>query len=229
MKRALAEIARRHKLSLVERPSSDAARFDLTFHGLRTHSIRIVARFAHANPRGTVSPRLAIIIDDLGNDLSSGRSVISLPFPLTVSVLPHLPFSTELADKAYGSGDQVLLHLPMQPKSPRIQAEQSELRIGMDARQVRSALANMLDTVPHVVGVNNHEGSRATSDPALMEALMPALRERGLFFIDSRTAPTTVAYDAAERAGIAAASRKVFLDDSPHPGAIREQLKIAAD
>ena len=117
----------------------------------------------------------------------------------------------------------------MQPESARIQSEQSELRVGMDTRQVRSVLANMLDTVPHVVGVNNHEGSRATSDTALMEASTPALRERGLFFIDSRTAATTVAYDAAERAGIAAASRKVFLDDSPQPGAIREQLKIAAD
>jgi polysaccharide deacetylase 2 family uncharacterized protein YibQ len=86
----------------------------------------------------------------------------------------------------------------------------------------------MLETVPHVVGVNNHEGSLATSDPALMEALMPALRERGLFFIDSRTTAATVAYDEAERAGLAAASRKVFLDDRPQRDAIRAQLQTAA-
>ena len=75
--------------------------------------------------------------------------------------------------------------------------EPDELRVGMRAQEVPAALAGMLETVPHAVGVNNHEGSRATSDPALMDALMPALRERGLFFIDSRTAAATVAYDAA--------------------------------
>ncbi len=71
----------------------------------------------------------------------------------------------------------------------------------------------MLETVPHAVGVNNHQGSRATSDAALMQALMPLLRERGLFFIDSRTDAKTVAYDMAKRDGVRAASRKVFLDD----------------
>ena len=73
-------------------------------------------------------------------------------------------------------------------------------------------MAGMLGTVPHAVGVNNHQGSRATSDVALMQALMPVLRERGLFFIDSRTEAKTVAYDIAKRDGVRAASRKVFLD-----------------
>ena len=86
----------------------------------------------------------------------------------------------------------------------------------------------MLDTVPHAAGVNNHEGSRATADTALMEALMPALRARGLFFIDSRTTAATVAYDTAERSGVRAASRKVFLDDTPERAAILAQLELAA-
>jgi polysaccharide deacetylase 2 family uncharacterized protein YibQ len=116
----------------------------------------------------------------------------------------------------------------MQAQSAGVRPEEAELRVGMSAEQVRSTLAGMLETVPHVVGVNNHEGSLATSDPALMEALMPALRERGLFFIDSRTTAATVAYDAAERAGIAAASRKVFLDDTTQRDAIRAQLETAA-
>ena len=84
----------------------------------------------------------------------------------------------------------------------------------------------MLDTVPHAVGVNNHEGSRATSDPALMNELMPALHERGLFFIDSRTSASTVAYDAAQRSGVASASRKVFLDDNVDREAIDAQIVL---
>jgi polysaccharide deacetylase 2 family uncharacterized protein YibQ len=233
LEHALAEIARRHKMSIVERSSAEVERFDLAFHGTHTHTVRVVmplAARAHPakQPRSGAAPRLAIIIDDLGNDRAAGDAVISLPFPLTVSVLPKLPYSAELSEEAYRRGDQVLLHLPMQAQSATVPPEQAELRVGMSAEEVRATLAGMLETVPHVVGVNNHEGSLATSDPALMAALMPALRDRGLFFIDSRTTAATVAYDAAERAGIAAASRKVFLDDTVQPAAIRAQLEAAA-
>jgi polysaccharide deacetylase 2 family uncharacterized protein YibQ len=82
--------------------------------------------------------------------------------------------------------------------------------------------------VPHAAGVNNHQGSRATADPALMEALMPELRQRGLFFIDSRTSAATVAYQAAEHSGVRAASRKVFLDDTATREAVLAQLELAA-
>ena len=98
----------------------------------------------------------------------------------------------------------------------------------MSAAQVSSTVAGMLETVPHAVGVNNHQGSRATSNAALMQALMPLLRERGLFFIDSRTEAKTVAYDVAKRDGVRAASRKVFLDDVETREAIVAQLELAA-
>ncbi|MDE3110792.1 MAG: divergent polysaccharide deacetylase family protein, partial [Acidobacteriota bacterium] len=171
--------------------------------------------------------RLAIIIDDLGNDPAEAKSVLALPFPVTASVLPHLDYSRQTAEQAWRHGDQVLLHLPMQPLG-EASPEAIELRPGMSARQVQSALAGMLQTVPHAIGVNNHEGSRATADPQLMAELMPALRARGLFFVDSRTTAATVAYDAAERAGVRAASRKVFLDDTAERGAVLAQLDLAA-
>jgi hypothetical protein len=142
-------------------------------------------------------------------------------------VLPNLAYSADIAEEAYRRGDQVLLHLPMEAQSANAQPESSELRVGMNAKQVRGALFSMLDSVPHVVGVNNHEGSRATSDAALMNELMPALHERGLFFIDSRTSASTVAYDAAQRSGVASASRKVFLDDTVDRDAIDAQINLA--
>jgi len=122
----------------------------------------------------------------------------------------------------------VILHLPMQPIDDGAQSEKIELRVGMSPNQVGSVLAGMLASVPHAVGVNNHEGSRATADPQLMAELMPLLRARGLFFIDSRTTAATVAYEAAERAGVRAASRKVFLDDVTTREAVLAQLDLAA-
>jgi len=229
--RALGEIARRHKMSVVESASGGVSRFDLALRGIRTHTIRVAtplrARVYPPAPHAG-SPRLAIIVDDLGSDRAAGDAVLALPFPLTLSVLPHLPFSSEISEKAFRRGDQVLLHLPMEAESGAVRPEPDELRVGMSAQDVPGVLAGMLATVPHAAGVNNHEGSRATSDPALMGALMPALRERGLFFVDSRTAATTVAYDAALRSGVAAASRKVFLDDEQTPEAIQAQLDLAA-
>jgi len=86
--------------------------------------------------------------------------------------------------------------------------------VGMRAPEVARIVESDLESVPNAAGVNNHMGSRATSDPALMAEVMKELSARKLYFIDSRTAPSTVALDAARRAGIPAFYRSVFLDDT---------------
>ena len=229
---ALDEIARRHELSVKETTSNNIRRFDFASDGMRTHTIHIItpltARLPAVQKQGRGNARLAIIIDDLGYDREAADALLALGFPLTVSVLPHLALSAEVAEEAYRRGDQVMLHLPMQAESDATKTEEIELRVGMNKQQVASALEGMLETVPHAVGVNNHQGSRATADPALMATLMPELRRRGLFFVDSRTLASTVAYDTAERLGVRAASRKVFLDDSANREAILGQLELAA-
>ena len=124
---ALQTIARKHDLSITETASSGVIRFDCAFHGARTHTVHIVtplAMRAAAHPSvpsrqssNAASPRLAIIIDDLGYDRSAADAVLALGFPLTVSVLPHLPLSGELAEEAQRRGDQVMLHLPMESEA----------------------------------------------------------------------------------------------------------------
>jgi uncharacterized protein len=235
LRKSLVGIAQRHELALVEMPSVDGVRFDLVFRGRRTHSIFLTLAVSPPTSasRTSARPSLAIIVDDLGHDRASADALLALPFPLTISVIPHLPFSTEVADAVYRRGDQVILHMPMQSEaegepSEGVTPEPIELRVGMNPEQVESDLRAMLETVPHAAGVNNHQGSRATADPALMAALMPDLRERGLFFIDSRTTAATVAYATAERSGVRAASRKVFLDDTPTREAVLAQLDLAA-
>ena len=229
---ALDDIARRHKLRILETASGGVLRFDFSSQGFRTHTVHavtpVMARSRPPAARGAKNARLVIIIDDLGHDRASADSLFGMPFPVTVSVLPHLPLSAAVAEEAYRRGDQVLLHLPMESEADGVKPEPIELHAGMNSAQVENSLAGMLDTVPHAMGVNNHQGSRATADPALMAELMPALHERGLFFIDSRTTAATVAYDAAKRAGVPAASRKVFLDDTPSRDAILAQLNLAA-
>jgi len=171
-------------------------------------------------------PRLAIVIDDLGNDRAQADAVFGLAYPMTVSVLPHEPASSEIAKEARRRGYQVMLHLPIASQAGE-KDEPIELRPGMDPSAVEHTLAGMLETVPYASGVNNHEGSLGTADPQLMDELMPLLRERHLFFIDSRTTVATVAESAAHAAGVPATSRNVFLDDDQSLAAVRRQLDLA--
>jgi hypothetical protein len=224
----LTRVAQFHHLRRVARPGAPGTeRFDYLANGRRTQSIHLITPIAAA-PRLVASrrPRLAIVIDDLGSDRAQAAALFRLSYLLTLSVLPHLPDSAEIAEEAHRRGYQVMLHLPMASKAGE-KDEPIELLPGMDANTVGKTFAAMLETVPYAAGVNNHEGSLGTSDRALMNELMPLLRQRKLFFIDSRTTAATVAETAARSAGVPVASRNVFLDDEQSPGAIRKQFALA--
>jgi len=228
--RALNAVAERHKLQPGTR-GDEQNTISISFHsGSRTtHSIQIhfARRPVQQEVASADAPRLAIILDDLGSDRAAAESIFAMPYLLTVSVLPNHEHSKEIADEALRRGFQVMLHLPMQSvanESP----EKEELRPGMSSAQVRSLLGKMVESVPNAVGVNNHQGSQATSDPALMNELMPALRDLHLFYVDSRTTAATVAFDTAQRDGVPTAFRNVpFLDDVQNAAAIRKQLQLA--
>jgi polysaccharide deacetylase 2 family uncharacterized protein YibQ len=228
IEKELARVAEFHHLKRVARPGAPGMeRFDYLANGQRTQSIHLITPIAAASSlAASHQKRLAIVIDDLGNDRSQADALFRLSYPLTLSVLPHLPDSTEIAEEAHRRGYQVLLHLPMASNAGD-KDEPVELHPGMDAGMVGKTFAAMLDTVPYAAGVNNHEGSLGTSDRALMNELMPLLHEHKLFFIDSRTTAATVAETAAHSAGVPATSRNVFLDDEQTAGAIRKQFALA--
>ncbi len=224
----LDRVAAAHQLSHIQRPATPGLfRYDYFYAGRRTHTVNIVTPVvAAADAQPTSHAKLAIIIDDLGNDREAAETLLQLPFPLTVSVLPHLPHSAEISEEASRRGYQVMLHIPIEaPAGAKV--ENIELRPGMESDQVTNLVQQMLSTVPQAEGANNHQGSVGTSDAALMDEIMSALHERDLFFVDSRTSAATVAYAAARRAHVRTASRDVFLDDNEDAAAIRHQLELA--
>jgi len=171
--------------------------------------------------------RLAIIIDDLGSDRAAAEAVFALGYPLTISVLPNHEHSMEIAIEANRRGFQVMLHLPMQSVANET-PEAQELHPGMPASEVAALVDQFLKNVPDAAGVNNHQGSQATADTALMDELMPVLRDHQLFYVDSRTTAATVAYDTAQDFGVRSAFRNVpFLDDVAEIAAVRKQLTLA--
>jgi polysaccharide deacetylase 2 family uncharacterized protein YibQ len=230
---SLDRIATSRNLTRDEATSSGALlRLDYRSAGVITNSVHIIAppsaRAASPRPgekNGTA--RLAIILDDLGNDLAASDAIFALPFPLTISVLPHHAHSFEIAEQAHRRGYEVMLHLPMQSVANET-PEAHELHPGMPADDITVLFEQMMQSVPNATGVNNHQGSQATADPALMEELMPVLQEWNLFYVDSRTTAATVAYDTAQRLGVRSGFRNVpFLDDVAEVSAVRKQLELA--
>jgi polysaccharide deacetylase 2 family uncharacterized protein YibQ len=208
--------------------------FQLLHVGVPAVEVEIVTSSSPAsmaaakNAEGKIeNARLAIIIDDLGSDRAAAEAVFALGFPLTISVLPNHEHSADIAAEAHRRGFQVMLHLPMQSIANET-PEAQELHPGMPAPEVAALLDQFLQNVPDVAGVNNHQGSQATADPALMDALMPVLRDRQLFYVDSRTTVATVAYETAQDFGVRSAFRNVpFLDDVVEVAAVRKQLELA--
>jgi uncharacterized protein len=230
---ALGRVATRHGLTQdAQSESREGLRFNYSHAGLATHIVHIHLIGESASPESSSGvragkARLAIILDDLGNDRAAADAIFTLPYPLTISVLPNRPHSIDIAEAAHRRGYQVMLHLPMESLGNG-KAESEELRPGMSPRQVSALVNEFLRAVPDVAGVNNHQGSQSTADATLMAELMPVLRERSLFYIDSRTTTATVAYDTARKAGVRAAFRNVpFLDDISDAGAISKQLRRA--
>ena len=230
---ALGRVATRHKLTQdAQSESREGILFSYSRGGIATHSVHIhLSPAASAQESGsaaeTAEARLAIILDDLGNDRAAADGIFALPYPLTISVLPNRPHSIEIAEEAHRRGYELMLHLPMESVGSR-KAESQELRPGMSEPQVSSMVNQFLQTVPNVAGVNNHQGSQSTADASLMNELMPVLRDRQLFYIDSRTTTATVAYDAARHAGVRSAFRNTpFLDDIEEVSAVRKQLQHA--
>lgn len=158
--------------------------------------------------------RAAIVIDDMGQDLEAAHRLLSFGYPLTFSVLPHLRYTQQTAQAAHLDGREVMLHLPMEPEAAaHASPGEGAILVGMGAGDVRRAVEGDLASVPFVAGVNNHMGSRATADPALMAEVMRVLASRRVYFIDSRTTAASVALAAAQRQGVPAFYRSVFLDD----------------
>jgi len=180
---------------------------------------------AVAPPEEIAGPRVAIVFDDLGQHMAPVERLLAMGEPFTFSVLPYLPHSREAADLAYGAGEEVLLHLPMEPQGyPTADPGEGALFVDLPEAELARRLEKALHAVPHIDGVNNHMGSRFTEDPAGMAVVMEGLRRANLFFLDSRTTPNSVADLAAAEMGVPFVTRDIFLDNDRSEASVAAQF-----
>jgi polysaccharide deacetylase 2 family uncharacterized protein YibQ len=232
------------RLAVVEPDQADLVRLNLDLGievfdlHLRVATKKGVQAAVTPRPRPTATPRpspapgqrgrLAILLDDAGQQLDLIAVASALPEAVAVSVLPFLPSSAAAAGGMHRSGHEVWLHLPMEPAEyPARNPGPGAVLVSMSEEEVRTTVRAALNNVPFVVGVNNHMGSRATTDLRTMTWVMQEISVRNLSFIDSRTIIGTVAEDAARSQGIPTGRRHIFLDNHRNRAAISSQLNEA--
>jgi polysaccharide deacetylase 2 family uncharacterized protein YibQ len=183
---------------------------------------------AQNQPTGTqIKKNVAIVIDDFGNDMTGTKEMMALKLQFTVAVMPFLPTTHRDAEWAHSLGHDVLVHLPMEP----IRGLSSWLGPGaittsLNNAEIRSRVNAAIDDVPYAVGMNNHMGSKVTADPRIMKVVLEVCRERGLFFLDSRTNYRSVITKLSDHIGVRTLDNHIFLDDHYTMQHINKQLAL---
>jgi polysaccharide deacetylase 2 family uncharacterized protein YibQ len=159
------------------------------------------------------SPRIAVIVDDLGDQREAFDVLREIRRPLTVAVLPARTQSASIARDAARAGMEVLLGLPMEPyRYPELDPGPGTLLMSMPPAEIQQVVGGHLERMAPVVGVMNRMGSRLTENRPRMRAVLEVLAARRLFLVDAYTSSQSVAFDEAREAGVRAARRQILVD-----------------
>jgi polysaccharide deacetylase 2 family uncharacterized protein YibQ len=173
-----------------------------------------------ARPLPPPKPRyLIFVIDDAGYNLRQLEAFLALPFPLTIAVLPGLPYTEKAAKAVRAAGKELILHQPMQAIGASNPGP-GAIRLGMSRARIERIVEANLSAVPGAIGMNNHMGSVATTDLGIMDAVLEVAKRRGIYYLDSLTISGTAVEEAARREGIRYWGRDVFLDNAPDRASI---------
>jgi len=167
--------------------------------------------------------KIAIVVDDAGYNLTKLQRLLKFPGKMTVAVLPKVIYSTRCAELTHAAGKEVILHLPMQPEGSEDPGP-GVITIDQDQDQILSTLEEDLATVPYAAGINNHMGSLATQDRAVMNTIFAYCEEHNLFFLDSKTTASSVSGELAPDYNLPVLARDVFLDNERGKNQIKDAL-----
>ncbi|MBP7094979.1 MAG: divergent polysaccharide deacetylase family protein [Spirochaetia bacterium] len=176
-------------------------------------------------PKG--GAKLVIVIDDVGHNLHQLEPFLRLPFPVTFSVLPNLPYTAEAARLIRAAGKELMLHQPMEALGDLDEGPGAVYRY-MEGPEVAATLLANLAQVPGAVAINNHMGSAATGDGELMRAVAETASGAGVWFLDSLTNGDSVVQSVSLELGIPHLERDVFLDNKPDRASMVEAVEDGA-
>ncbi len=185
-----------------------------------------IAEPVHGDKSPDNRARIVLIIDDLGYSMAAATELAELKIPLTWSIIPYQSQSLSCLKLAKEKGIPAMLHLPMEAEVDR-PGQKYQVNLEMDEDAIRGFTRRALQSLPGVVGLNNHRGSRATASARVMTSVLEEVKAKGLIFVDSRTSGKSVAYKIAMEKGIPTLKNEVFLDHEADPAAMMKALEKA--
>lgn len=170
---------------------------------------------------------VAIVIDDFGNGMTGTEEMMKLPVKFTAAIMPFMPTTRRDAEEAHRLGHDVIVHMPMEPiKGLKRWLGPGALTTDMSDEEIRKRVERAIKDVPHAIGMNNHMGSKVTADERVMRIVLGVCKERGMFFLDSRTTFKTVVPKIAAELHVPIVSNHVFLDDVYTVQHITKQMNV---
>lgn len=173
--------------------------------------------------------RLAVIIDDCGYDVDLVQRLVNLRAPFSFAIIPYRDFSSDSLHVINGGGQVAMLHLPMEPMNASAMSEgKSTVLTSMDDKRIMQLTGELINSLPGISGVNNHQGSKATSDERTMRAVLKEIKRQGLFFVDSNTYAKSLGDKLAAGMGVPTGRNNIFLDNSTNEDEIIKKIWQAA-
>lgn len=169
-------------------------------------------------------PKIAIVMDDFGYNMNNVEALFDIGEPVTLSILPNLKYSSQIANLARSRGYEVILHLPLEPQRKDVKEEPDTIKSGLSDAEIALILEKDMASVSGLSGVSNHMGSKSTEDKALMATIFGHLKNRKLYFFDSLTSENSVCRETARTVGIRYARRDIFLDNFSSVKDVEKQL-----
>ena len=173
---------------------------------------------------------IVLVIDDFGyrnDNISDG--FLNLSIPITCAIIPGHTASKKFAEKAVSYGKEVIIHMPMESENYSPGEDEYKLLTSMTSELLETKLIQAFESLPEAIGMNNHQGSKATSDSKTMTVLASVLKDRGKYFIDSRTSSLTIGEKTMISFGVPTARRNIFLDNNNDLDRIEEQMNKLAN
>ncbi|GEM_PF-2710570 len=178
-------------------------------------------------------PKIVFVIDDIGEHEKFKNELAKLGSKVTYAILPLRDFSMYFNAQGKRMHADVILHLPLETVHADQFPGQGLITGEMSDDEILSGLKRDLASVPGHVGVNNHMGSKGTSDRHLMTIILQELKREKLFFFDSHSTSKSVAPEICHAIGLPFLKCGIFLDNDNSVKAVKAQLvelrRIARD
>jgi hypothetical protein len=223
LKRSLSQLGRTVAIHSLQ--STESLHVDISIQSRKTHQLTFVM-LQPTMGKAVLRPKIALVIDDLGEERRIARELLEWDFPLTFSILPFTPYAKTIAREAHLKGKEVIVHVPMEPHGyPKVRPGEGALLEEMNEESLRQQLVKDIEAVPYIKGASNHMGSRLMEDPEKVKVILSELKQRRLFFLDSRTTPQTVGMNVAQNLGMKGVERSLFIDHSLDQEDIKQKIE----